>query len=408
MTGTGTLGFCRHRLQRVNHFIQTQYIDTGHLPGAHLLISRKGEIAHEFVTGMQDRERNIPLPDDAIFRIYSMTKPVTSVAALMLVEQGLLKLDDPVSRYIPAWHDLTVLGPGGEGSSPENVRYAPMRIIDLFRHTAGLTYDFQRRSAVDAAYRAKGIGRRHGDLNLAQTVDALSDIPLDFTPGSAWNYSISIDVLGHVIECLSGQSLDIFLQSRIFGPLGMEDTAFWVAGDKKHRFTASYKLDDGHVSLQEDPANSDYLRAPTFLSGGGGLVSTAHDYHRFATMLTEGGRFGQTRLLSAKMVRLMGSNHLPDKQEIGALSLSTYSEAIYPGMGFGLGVAVVVDEVRTLMPCSVGEMHWGGMASTLFWADPQEELCVTFMTQLIPSNAYPIRRELRTLVYASLVSDLHA
>lgn len=395
-------GVAPGRIER--HFIE-RYIEPGHLAGAHLLISRHGEMVLDRHWGKLDLARNVSLPNDAIYRIYSMTKPVTCVAALILIERGLLSLDDPVALHIPEWAGLGVdtSDDGAEFSASAADR--SMLVVDLFRHTAGLTYGFQNRTAGDAAYRERGIGEPHGALGAAEIIAALADIPLDYQPGTAWTYSIATDILGFIVERVSKRPLDRFMADEIFGPLGMTDTGFQLRSDQADRFATSYRrTPDGALALHDDPNSSPFLAPPTFFSGGGGLVSTAADYMRFAMMLGNGGTFGAAHILSPTSVGLMGSNYLPGGRDIADLSRSAYSEALYPGMGFGLGVAVVTDPVRTGMLCSQGEMHWGGMASTVFWVDPAEALCVTFMTQLVPSAALPIRRELRALVYGSLTS----
>lgn len=405
MSRPEALGLSGARLQRLERFVQTRYIDSGKLPCALIQVHRRGETAHTSVLGMADRENGVPLAEDSLFRIYSMTKPVTSVAFMMLVEEGLVALDDPVHRIIPAWRDLGVYTSGSPTSGWQTRRTdEPMRMIDLLRHTSGLTYGFQNRTSVDYAYRKKTVGDPTTEGGLEQMIADLATIPLEFSPASAWNYSVSTDVLGYLVEKISGQRFDVFLQERIFGPLGMVDTAFHVPEDKVGRFTACYALTpSGRVVLQ-DPAGGDsrYLAPPPLLSGGGGLVSTAADYMRFCRMLLGEGRLEGVRLLSPKTVRAMVLNHLPGGAELTDLSQSLFSEAVFHGLGFGLGFAMTVDVARTQNIGSLGEYFWGGAASTAFWVDPEEDLTVVFMTQLMPSTAYPIRRELRTLVYAAL------
>lgn len=398
-----TVGLSSARLRRLDAFIAEKYVDAAKLPCAHVLVHRRGHTVHETVLGQADRERGVPLRADHIHRIYSMTKPITSVAFMMLVEEGRIALDDPVHNYIPAWRELGVYAAGGPGLWQTRPCAAPMRCIDLLRHTSGLTYGFQTRTNVDAAYRRAKINDFATPGGLEQMMADVADIPLEFSPGTSWNYSVSTDVLGRLIEIVSGQRLDVFLKERIFGPLKMIDTDFDVPADKAQRLSACYQLaPTGGIVLQDDPATSPYRTKPALLSGGGGLVSTAADYMRFTRMLLNGGELDDHRLLSRKTLRLMTLNHLPGGKELTQVSQSLFSEAIFEGLGFGLGFAMTVDLARTANNGSLGEYFWGGMASTAFWVDPQEELTVVFLTQLMPSTAYPIRRELRTLVYAAI------
>jgi CubicO group peptidase (beta-lactamase class C family) len=397
------LGFSAARLARIDAFVQGRYIDSGRLPGALTLVFRKGEIAHLGVLGAADVERGLPLKEDSIFRIYSMTKPLTSVAFMMLVEEGAVALDDPVEKFIPAWRDLGVFVAGAPPLFQTSRPARAMQIVDLLRHTSGLTYGFQSRTNVDAAYRKAGVGEMGGKLTLEAMVDALAALPLEFSPGEAWNYSVSTDVLGYLIQLISGMRFEEFLRRRIIEPLGMADTDFHVPPAKAPRLTACYNRGPGGaLALQDDPARSGYLVPPAFYSGGGGLVSTAADYLKFCRMLLGGGTAGGARFLSRKTLALMTANHLPGGRDLTTLSRSLFSEATNAGIGFGLGFAVNLDPAQTLIPGSVGEYYWGGAASTAFWIDPAEDLIVVFMTQLMPSSTWPIRRELRTLVYSAL------
>ncbi len=390
------------RLKRIDRFFQESYVNTGKLPGALTLVARHGEVAHFGAVGMADFERGAALANDTIFRIYSMTKPVTSVAFMMLVEEGKVALDDPVEAYIPAWKDLGVFAAGIPPQCVTTRTDRPMQIVDLLRHTSGLTYGFQSRTNVDAAYRKAGIGEVETRGTLAQFIDQLSRLPLEFSPGEAWNYSVSTDVLGYLVETISGLPFQDFLHTRIFQPLGMVDTDFHVPPEKASRFAACYNRGpDGALALQDDPVKSSYLAPPTFYSGGGGLVSTASDYLKFCSMLLNGGQADGRRFLSRKTVALMTANHLPGGADLTVLSRSLFSEATNAGIGFGLGFAVNLDPAKVLLPGSVGEYYWGGAASTAFWIDPAEDLIVVFMTQLLPSSTYPIRRQLRTLVYSA-------
>ena len=397
-----SVGLSSDRLRHIDRFLQHKYLAPGRLPCALTLVERRGEIAHFSALGALDLERKRPLTEDAIFRIYSMTKPLTSVAVMMLVEEGRISLDDPVHRHIPQWRDLQVYEGGFIGSFRTRRTSAPMRVVDLMRHTSGLTYGFQQRTNVDAAYRKLGLGEMGGPVSLEGMIEGLAKVPLEFSPGTVWNYSVSTDVLGYLVGKISGEPFESFVRTRILDPLRMVDTDFSVPGNKAARFTACYNATaDGRMKLQDDPANSPYLTAPTFVSGGGGLVSTASDYLRFCRMLLNGGALEGIRLLSPKTIELMTANHLPEGKELPDLSVSLFSEATYAGVGFGLGFAVTLNPARTLIPGTPGDYSWGGMASTYFWIDPREDLIVLFMTQLMPSATYPLRRELRTLVYSA-------
>lgn len=402
--GSERMGFCADRLARLDRFLQSRYIDTGKLPGAQMLIWRRGGVAHRACLGLADVERARPVAKDTVFRIYSMTKPVTSVAFMMLVEEGLVALDDPVHRYIPEWEGLGVYEGGSAGDFRTRAPDRPMQMVDLLRHTSGLTYGFQQRTPVDAAYRAQRVGELALNTTLEDMVAILGTLPLEFSPGTAWNYSVSTDVLGYVVSRIAGKPLDEVIAERILQPLGMTDTGFHVRPGQAGRFAACYQTrPGGGFELQDDPTTSPYLTPPVMVSGGGGLVSTADDYLRFCRMLLQGGELDGVRLLAPKTIELMTANHLPGGQDMCSLSRSMFSESTYAGVGFGLGFAVTMDPARTLLPGSPGEYFWGGMAGTYFWVDPLEDMAVIFMTQVIPSSAYAIRRELRTLVYSALV-----
>jgi CubicO group peptidase (beta-lactamase class C family) len=396
------VGLSAARLQHLDRFFQQKYLDAGRLPCVLTLIQRRGELAHLSALGLMDVERKRPVREDTIFRIYSMTKPLTSVALMMLVEDGRISLDDPVHRYIPQWRDLGVYEGGFIGTFRTRRTSAPMRIVDLLRHTSGLTYGFQQRTNVDAAYRKLGLGEIGGPVSLEGLIEGIAKIPLEFSPGTVWNYSVSTDVLGYLVAKITGEPFEEFLRNRILQPLRMVDTDFSVPEAKASRLAACYSASpDDRMQLQDDPEKSAYLRPPTFVSGGGGLVSTASDYLRFCRMLLNGGELDGARILSPRTIELMTVNHLPGEKELPDLSVSLFSEATYAGVGFGLGFAVTLNPARTLMPGVAGDYSWGGMASTYFWIDPREELIVIFMTQLTPSASYPIRRELRTLVYSA-------
>lgn len=396
-------GFSADRLARLDRFLEERYIAPGKIPGALTVVARRGEIAHASALGLGDVEAGKPVAPDTIFRIYSMTKPVTAVAALMLVEEGLMGLDDPVHWHIPEWRQLGVFAAGVYPTFQTRRPDRPMRVIDLFRHTSGLTYAFQNRTNVDAAYRERRVGTVSFDGTLEGMVEELSHLPLEFSPGDSWNYSVSTDILGYLVQKLSGQSLDQFFKTRIFDPLGMEDTGFFVPDDKIARFAACYEArPDVLMALYDAPETSAYRAMPTLLAGGGGLVSTAGDYLAFCRMLLGGGTANGHQFLSRKTIELMTMNHLPGGKTLDEMSVSLFAEGTFAGVGFGLGVSVTTDPAAAMLPGSVGEYSWGGLASTAFWIDPREDLIVIFMTQLIPSTLYPIRRQLRTLVYSAI------
>ena len=389
------------RLQYIDRFLQQRYLEPARLPCALTLIEHRGEVAHFSAIGHMDVERQRRADKDTIFRIYSMTKPITSIAFMMLVEQGLVSLDDPVHRLIPAWRDLGVYEAGFIGTFRTRRTKNPIRMIDLLRHTSGLTYSFQQRTSIDHAYRKLGLGVMGGTVTLEDMIEGLAQVPLEFSPGDLWNYSVSTDVLGYLVQKISGVPFAEFLRTRILQPLGMHDTDFHVPAEKASRLAACYSAAPNGMTLQDDPQTSAYLQAPTFYSGGGGLVSTASDYLRFCRMLLNRGSLDGVRIVSPKTLDLMTTNHLPGGKELPDLSVSLFSESTYSGVGFGLGFAVTLDPAKTLLPGTAGDFSWGGMASTYFWIDPREELIAIFMTQLMPSATYPIRRELRTLVYSA-------
>ncbi len=402
MTSAAASGLNPARLAKIDRFLKERYLEPGRLPGAFTIVHRRGETAHWSPLGHADVERGVALKDDTIFRIYSMTKPITSVAFMMLVEEGKVALDTPVHRVIPEWRDLGVYAGGFMETFRTTRTRRPMMMIDLLRHTSGLTYGFQQRTNVDAAYRKLKIGEieKHGTLD--DMVASLAKLPLEFSPGEAFNYSVSTDILGYIIGKLSGEPFETFLKRRLFEPLGMVDTDFHVPPEKHGRFAANYQpRPGGGMALFDDPTKSSYLKPPSLVSGGGGLVSTAADYLQFAKMLLGGGALDGVRYISPKTLALMTANHLPGGKSLQDISTSMFSEVSYAGVGFGLGFSVTTDVAATMIPGSDGDFAWGGAASTYFWIDPKEDLAVIFLTQLLPSDTYPIRRELRTLVYSA-------
>ncbi len=400
-----TVGLSSQRLALADRFFQDRYVDKGRLKGLAYGVFRGGQLAHMACLGQADVERNVPIRDDTIYRIYSMTKPIASLALMMLVEEARIALDDPVHRYIPSWKSLGVYVNGLPGEYVTRPVERPMQVVDLLRHTSGLTYGFQNRTSIDAAYRKANIGVIGKTVGLEDLVETLAGIPLEFSPGTAWNYSVSTDIVGYLVQKVSGQKLEDFLEERIFRPLGMVNTGFMVPPEKQHRFAACYARGPGGVVLQDDPARSPYLEPPVLVSGGGGLVSTFDDYMRFCRMILGRGTLDGHQYISPKTLALMGANHLPGGKDLAACSQSLFSEATYAGVGFGLGFATTTNPAQTLIPASAGDLWWGGAASTAFWVDPAEDLAVVLMTQLMPSGAYPIRRELRTLVYSAFTES---
>ena len=391
------LGFLPDRLERIGAFIQTKYLDTGRLPHAAVLIGRGDEIAHLWTSGVAE---------DAIFRIASMTKPLTSIACMQLVEQGRLAISEPVAKYLPELKDVGVFVAGG-GNIPYVTRppATPIRVIDLLRHTAGFTYSFQERSPVDAGYRKSGL-ENWGKVDDATFLAELAKLPLEFDPGTCWNYSVATDVLGILVSRVSGQPLGDYFAEHITGPLGMTDTHFAIPADQAHRIPDCYTYDPANKMRQIDKAGaeSSWAGKHVFQSGGGGLASTLADYHRFCRMLLNGGTLDDVTIISRKTLELMTANHLPGGGDLTQHSKSLFSEAEMAGIGFGLGFAVNVDPAATMLTGSQGEFYWGGMFSTAFLVDPEEDLTMVFMTQLSPSSTYPIRRELRTMIYAALAA----
>jgi len=403
------VGLDPERLARIDaHF--ARYVDDGRLPGWLITVSRYGRLAYVARYGSRDLEAGLPVADNTVWRIYSMSKPVTSVAVMMLLEEGRLALTDPVSAFIPSFADARVFAGGSDLRQVTVPAVEPVRIWHLLTHTAGLTYGFHRAHPVDALYRAAGFewGTPPG-VDLAQACDMWAGLPLLFQPGTEWNYSVATDVLGRVVEVASGERFDEFLAARVFRPLGMTQTAFWADEQAASRLAALYTPDRGGQARRADALGKGALAPPGMLSGGGGLVSTAADYHRFTQMLlhtadSPAGELDGIRLLSPRTVGYMARNHLPGGQDLETFGRPLYAESPFRGVGFGLGFSVVIDPIPGKVICSAGEIAWGGAASTAFWVDQEEELTVSFFTQLLPSSTHPIRQELRQLVYQALTS----
>ena len=390
------------QLARIGEHFETRYLAPGKISGCLTVVLRRDQLAYVHVAGERDRERKLPMTTDTLFRIYSMTKPVTSVALMTLWERGLFTLDDPVHRFIPEWKDLRVRTAGSWPLFETKACARPMRIRDLLLHTSGLTYDFMRATNIDYAYRKLQVGVPAAGYTLRDMIVQLAELPLEFSPGERWNYSVATDVLGYLVEQISGMSFPDYLQTVIFGPLGMRDTVFSPREDQLERFASCYTRDAQKRLILQDDARHSQFRDRSFFSGGGGLLSTASDYLRFCRMLAAGGSLDGERIIGRRTLEMMVANHLPGGGDIASLSMSGFSETHNEGVGFGLGFACKLDPVRNGFPASRGTYYWGGLASTLFWIDPAEELVVLFFTQLIPSSTFNFRGQLEAMVYAAI------
>jgi CubicO group peptidase (beta-lactamase class C family) len=404
-------GLDERRLERITEHLQGRYIDAGRIAGCQVAVARHGHVGYFRSLGSRDLERSLPVEEDTIWRIYSMTKPVTGVALMSLYERGAFQLSDPVTRFIPEWRGLKVRERGAGGPERLVDPERPMTVRDLLMHMSGLGFagrpTLQELFSADNAGRGGGFvpGLRRGpDATLQSMVEHYAGYPLEFQPGRHWLYSVSTDVCGRLVEIISGRRFDEYLSEAIFKPLGMNDTAFMVADEKAGRFAACYRRDAGkNLVLADDPQRSGYRQEPSFLSGGGGLVSTTADYLRFCEMLLGGGEVRGVRILGRKTVELMTANHLPGDRDLAAFALpGGYGEVGFAGMGFGLTVAVAKGPAATQVIGSPGEYMWGGAASTIFWVDPVEDLTVVFMTQLLPSGTFNFRGQLKTLVYPAI------
>jgi len=395
------VGLCSRRIERVETWMR-QRVSTGRLAGIEVMINRRGQTAFHRCHGKRDLARNADATPETIYRIYSMTKPLTAVAIMMLYEECQFQLDDPIARYLPGFTGQRVFTGGGYSAMMTEPATRDITFRDLLTHTSGLTYGFMQATPVDAIYRAQKLDLPGSVEPLGDIIARLAKVPLIAQPGLEWNYSISSDVLGHLVSVIAGQSFDQFLRERVIRPLDMVDTDFFIRSDKVNRFAANYeKGPDGRLRLLDDPETSLFLRPSTAPSGGGGLLGTARDYMRFCQMLLNRGVHGSTRLLGRKTVELMTRNHL--NGDMAAMGQPRFAESNYHGIGFGLGFSVMLDPAKAQIVGSPGEYAWGGMASTAFWVDPEEEMAVVMMTQLTPSSTYPIRRELRVLAYQSII-----
>ncbi|MDQ2860126.1 MAG: beta-lactamase family protein [Pseudomonadota bacterium] len=403
-------GLSTARLERITEHLERNYIAPGKIAGCQVAVARHGHLAYLRSFGLMDREAGSAMADDAIFRIYSMTKPITSVALMTLYERGYFQLNDPVSRFFPAWKDHRVWVSGDGEAMVTEAPARPVSMRDMLCHTGGLTYGAvlvalgapDMGLAVDKVYAALGVRRDPGET-LMEFMDKLAHVPLLYQPGERWMYSLATDVCGALVEKISGQRFDRYLQEAVFDPLGMRDTAFFVAPDKVDRFCANYRRGaDKSLRLLEAPGASEYLAQPTFLSGGGGLISTTGDYLRFCEMLRRGGELEGARILGPRTISLMRRNHLKGGGDLAKMAVGGFSETLDAGVGFGLGFATTLDEVAA-GGLGGGDYYWGGAASTIFSVDPVEDLTLVFMTQFMPSGAFNFRGQLKSIIYSSIM-----
>ncbi len=392
------------RLRNVTRLVQG-YVAEGKIPGAIALVARRGRVVHCDVVGQRYPEAGQPMTEDTIFRIYSMTKPIASVALMTLYEEGRFQLEDPVELYVPEFKGLKVFAGGDADRYAVREAARPMTVRDLLMHTSGLVGNFDERP-VTQLYRRAGLQAIRETGTLADLVAKLAELPLVCDPGSAWNYSLSTDIVGYLCEVIGGLPFDRFLQERIFGPLGMRDTGFHVPADQLHRFAANYQRggegEASYVLIDRPDESSLYGRPRTYFSGSGGLVSTAADYLRFCRMLLGGGELDGARILGPRTLAFMTMNHLPGGRDLAAMGQPRFSETTMEGIGFGLGFAVLLDPAAAGIVGTPGEYYWGGAASTAFFVSPRDELLMIFMTQLMPSSSYPFRRQLRAAIYSAL------
>ncbi len=389
------VGMSAERLERIAPLIQS-YVDQGELVGATTMVARRGEVVHFETYGDLNMETGQDIEEDSIFRIYSMTKPITSLATMLLYEEGHFQLDDPVSEYLPGFSDVRVVGEGGALVASER----PMTIRMLLTHSAGLTYGVFGDTLIDRMYREAGVME---SPDLTTFIDRLSEIPLQYQPGSRFHYSVATDVLGALVQAVSGQPLGEFFHERIFEPLGMEDTFFQVPEEKVDRFGTNHTFDSatGEMTISDAPANSNFVQRQTFQSGGGGLLSTTEDYMRFAQMLLNGGELDGERIIGAKTLEYMTQNHLPAIFGDQGVHAPDTLPGFADGTGFGLGFAVIEDPKRAGGVASEGEYYWGGAAGTIFWIDPEEELAGVVMIQHMNVQV-PLRAEFKALTYSAI------
>ena len=393
------LGFDKARLARLKPWMQ-RYADSGRWPGGAVLIARHGELAYFDCVGHADVETKRPWQRDLIARIYSMTKPVTAVALMMLYEDARVHLDDPVEAYLPEFKNRQLLIPGATSLDQTTPVKTKMTIRHLLTHTSGLSL-FTNPRLLGEAYAKETLGLAFAYGGLDKMVQRIAELPLEWEPGTKWQYSVGLDVIGCIVEVVSGMTLDRYFATRIFEPLGMTDTGFSIPDSGMSRFPALYLAAPGGMTLHEKPEVSAWRqgKVDTFC-GGGGLVGTIDDYWRFAEMLRAGGELGGERILSPRTLKLMACNHLAG--DIASMGPDTWAETSFEGVGFGLLGSVILDPAKAQASAQIGDYGWGGAAGTFFWVSPVDDMVVILFTQLLPSSAIPVRKELRTLVQAAL------
>lgn len=388
------------RLARIGRFFD-RYVENGSLPGYLLVVARGGRVAELRTQGIRDRAANLPIDTDTLWRVYSMTKPVTSAAALVLYEEGVLSLTDPVSNYLPAFADSRVYSTGMGPITTTTPAADPVRLWHLLTHTSGLTYGSFSAHPVSAAYLHAGLAEGYPrGLDLAQVCDLYSRLPLQFQPGTAWNYGVNTDLLARVIEVASGVPFEDFIAERVFTPLAMDDARFHVGSDRAHRLAALHQIGPDGVAVPTQTQPS--IHPQDCVSAGGGLVVTAGDYYRFIEMLRNGGSIDGNRVLAPRTVKMMTTNQLPGNTDLRTFSPPELKPDVH-GYGFGFGVQVTIDPVAARTPSQAGEFGWMGKGSTYFFVDPKEDLSVLFLSQLQPQSALPILASLKQLVYQALV-----
>lgn len=401
-------GLDPQRLERITTHLMRNYIEPGKIAGCQIAVRRRGHLAYAKSLGQMDLATGRPLKDDTIFRIYSMTKPITSIALMNLYEQGHFQLDDPVSRFVPSWvNQVAYVSGEGEGMKSEPLN-RPVSMRDMLRHTGGLTYGgglpgVGIQHPVDHIYRALKVRSIGGSDTMQSFMDKLSQVPMVYQPGERWMYSLSTDVCGALVEIISGKPFAQVLQEMIFDPLGMVDTSFDVPANKQSRFAANYQRGaDKRLEVIDEPTKSPYLQPPGFYSGGGGLVGTVADYMRFCEMLRRGGELDGVRIIGPRTLAMMHMNHLPNGEDLTTSAIGAFSETSNAGVGFGLGFASTMDQVKAGV-MGGGDYYWGGAASTIFSVDPKEDMTMVFMTQLMPSNTFNFRGQIKSILYGAIV-----